>query len=170
MAIFNNILNYQRVYSKNIWTVVFHDFPCFSQPVLVPHGFPNNYARLGTWNVARAPALTTDVRLAGLEISWNDAVWFKKIGCDVETSLQWIDWCCCWMNADMHLLKNHLFQNTSDSHGFHVISSMARIFQVKLRQATGRQQIFTLHFDSSEPGGAAPGFGAARLRTFEVVR
>lgn len=49
-------------------------FPCFSQPVLVPHGFASNCARLGNWNPARAPALPTDVRLAGLEIYWNDAV------------------------------------------------------------------------------------------------
>ena len=49
-------------------------FPCFSHPVLVPHGSASNCARLGNWNPARAPALTTDVRLAGLEIYWNDAV------------------------------------------------------------------------------------------------
>ena len=66
-------------------------FPCFSQPVLVPHGSASNCARLGNWNPARAPVLTTDVRLAGLEISWNDAVWFKKIGYDAATSFQWQD-------------------------------------------------------------------------------
>ena len=33
-----------------------------------------NCPKLGNWDPAKAPALTTDVRLACLEISWNDAV------------------------------------------------------------------------------------------------
>jgi hypothetical protein len=54
------------------------------------------------------------------------------------TSLQWQDWCCCWMNSDMRWFKESTlpeyirFQWLS----WHVIYSMPCFFQLKLRQAS----------------------------------
>ena len=79
-------------------------FPCFSQPVLVPHGSPSNWPGWATgarpghqpWPSPQMSAWRVWRYLGMMQYD------LRRLG---ATSLQWQDWCCCWMNSGMCWFK-----------------------------------------------------------------
>ena len=127
-------------------TVVFHVFLSqFWCPMVSP---------------ATAPGLATGIR-PGRQPSPQMSAWrvWRYIGMmqyDLRrldaTSLQWQDWCCCWMNSDMRWFKESTlpeyirFQWLS----WHVIYSMPWIFSTKAAPGFGISQMVWEH---SMPSG-----------------